>query len=147
MRYRLILTLLITVLLALSAGFATVYWSKGGAGAGLYSRHWSPEPVQGYWDPDNFYQSPDSVQGVFKAELCIQCHEGITPGIVADWRASRHAQGEEPVYCSDCHGNDTNSFDCPPRMSAAVATKNSTVNSGMKPALAFPAMCWLWSVR
>ncbi|WP_246344918.1 multiheme c-type cytochrome [endosymbiont of Lamellibrachia barhami] len=105
MRNRIIIPLVIA-LLALSAGFAYVHWSKGGAGTGLYSRYWSPDPVQGYWDPENFYQSPDSVQGIFTGKQCVQCHEGITPGIVNDWRASRHAQGEETVYCNDCHGND-----------------------------------------
>jgi len=97
---------LIIALLALPVGFAYVHWSKGGAGAGLYSRHWAPDPVQGYWGPDNFYQSPDSVQGIFEDKLCVKCHEGITPGIVADWRASRHAQVDEIVYCSNCHGSD-----------------------------------------
>lgn len=107
MRYRLILLVLpIVALLAVSAGFAYVQWSKGGPGTGLYSRDWSPDPVQGYWDPDNFYQSTDSVRGVFEGELCVQCHEGITPGIVADWRASRHARSDNPVYCSGCHGSD-----------------------------------------
>ncbi len=106
MRYRLVLTLLTVTLLAVSGGFAYVNWSKGGEGTGLYSRYWSPDPVQGYWDPDNFYQSTRIIEGVFKAELCIQCHEGITPGIVADWRASRHALSKEPVSCGDCHGND-----------------------------------------
>jgi len=107
MRYRLILLILpVVALLAVSAGFAYVQWSKGGPGTGLYSRDWSPDPVQGYWDPDNFYQSPESITGIFEGELCVQCHEGITPGIVADWRASRHSQSEKPVYCSDCHGND-----------------------------------------
>jgi hydroxylamine dehydrogenase len=107
MRYRLILLILpLIALLAVSAGFAYVQWSKGGPGSGLYSRHWSPDPVQGYWDPENFYQSPESVSGIFEGELCVQCHEGITPGIVADWRASRHSQNEKPVYCSDCHGSD-----------------------------------------
>ncbi|MCM8854208.1 MAG: hydroxylamine oxidoreductase [Candidatus Thiodiazotropha sp.] len=107
MRYRLILLILpLFALLAVSAGFAYVHWSKGGTGTGLYSRYWSPDPVQGYWDPDNFYQSVKSVEGVFKAALCIQCHEGITPGIVADWRASRHGQSDNPVYCNDCHGSD-----------------------------------------
>ncbi len=114
MRYRLIaLMLLMTALLAVTAGFAYVNWSKGGAGAGLYSHFWSPDPVQGYWDPDNFYQSPDSVQGVFEGKLCVKCHEGITPGIVADWRASRHAQSEEPVYCDACHGNDHQKLQLP----------------------------------
>lgn len=104
MRYPLIPVIL--VLLAVSAGFAYVHWSKSGPGTGLYSQYWEPDPVQGYWDPANFYQSPDSVQGVFKGELCIQCHDGITPGIVADWRASRHAKSNEPVSCNDCHGSD-----------------------------------------
>ncbi len=104
MRYPLIPFVL--ALLTVPAGFAYVHWSKSGPGAGLYSRHWSPDPVQGYWDPENFYQSPDSVQGVFEGALCVQCHEGITPGIVADWRQSRHAKAEETVYCSDCHGSD-----------------------------------------
>ncbi len=104
MRYPLIP--LVVALLTVPAGFAYVHWSKSGPGAGLYSRHWSPDPVQGYWDPASFYRSPDSVQGVFEDKLCVQCHEGITPGIVADWRQSRHAKTEEPVYCSDCHGSD-----------------------------------------
>ncbi len=101
-----LITLSSIALLAVSAGFAYVHWSKGGSGTGLYSRDWSPDPVQGYWDPDNFYRSTASVEGAFEAGLCIQCHEGISPGIVNDWRASRHAQNEEPVYCDDCHGND-----------------------------------------
>ncbi|MEW8540632.1 MAG: multiheme c-type cytochrome [Candidatus Thiodiazotropha endolucinida] len=90
----------------LSVSAAYVIWSKGGNGSGLYSRHWSPDSVQGYWDPDNFYQPSKSVEGVFEATLCIQCHEGITPGIVNDWRASRHARIDEPVYCNDCHGSN-----------------------------------------
>jgi len=107
MRRRLILvTLPIIALLAVSAGLAYVHWSKGGSGTGLYSRYWSPDPVQGYWDPDNFYQSSKILEGVFEPEQCVQCHEGITPGIVADWRSSRHSQAEELVYCNACHGND-----------------------------------------
>ncbi|MBW9264970.1 MAG: hydroxylamine oxidoreductase [Candidatus Thiodiazotropha sp. (ex. Lucinisca nassula)] len=114
MRYRLILLILpIVALLAVSAGFAYVQWSKGGPGTGLYSRDWSPDPVQGYWDPGNFYQSPESVTGIFEGKLCVQCHEGITPGIVADWRASSHSQGDNPVYCSDCHGNDHQKLQMP----------------------------------
>ncbi len=104
MRYPLIPVIL--VLLAVSVGFAYIHWSKSGPGTGLYSQHWEPDPVQGYWDPANFYQSPDSIQGVFKGEQCVQCHEGITPGVVSDWRASRHAQTEQTVYCSACHGED-----------------------------------------
>jgi len=96
------------VLVAIPLGFLYVHWSKSGPGAGLYSRSWSPDPVQGWWDPGRFFQPVQSVQGVFAAGQCIQCHEAITPGIVADWRASRHAnlKDQDPVACPDCHGAD-----------------------------------------
>ena len=95
-------------LLAVAAGFGYVHWSRGGEGAGLYSRLWSPEPVFAYWNPDDFYAAPASVGGTFRGEECIECHQAVTPGIVNDWRASRHSRpaGRNPVYCSDCHGND-----------------------------------------
>jgi len=32
---------------------------------------------------------------------CVSCHEKESPGIVGQWRASRHAK--EEVYCTDCH--------------------------------------------
>ncbi len=35
---------------------------------------------------------------------CVTCHEQETPGVVGDWRLSRHF--EEEVSCSDCHGDD-----------------------------------------
>jgi len=93
---------------AISLGVAYVHWSKGGPGSGLYSRYWSPEPVQGWWDPERFYRPVRSVQGVFDAAQCLQCHEGVTPIIVSDWRASRHAAPRDraPVACPDCHGAD-----------------------------------------
>lgn len=42
--------------------------------------------------------------GSAAASTCIDCHKKETPGIVADWQASRHAT--EGVDCSDCHGSD-----------------------------------------
>lgn len=101
----------ITVLLAaflIAAGYAYVSWSKSGPGAGLYSRHWQPEPVFAYWHPEPFYESVSSVVGTFDGEQCVACHEGATPGIVKDWRASRHADPADggPVYCNGCHGSD-----------------------------------------
>ena len=36
------------------------------------------------------------------AGTCVGCHEGITPGIVSDWRLSKHSQ--EDVSCDACHG-------------------------------------------
>ena len=38
-----------------------------------------------------------------QAENCIECHEQETPGIVNDWRISRHSQ--EEVDCTVCHGD------------------------------------------
>lgn len=37
-----------------------------------------------------------------KAELCVGCHAEKTPGIVADWKTSKHFG--EGVSCADCHG-------------------------------------------
>ena len=88
------------------AGFYFVNWSKSGDGAGLYSRDWAPEPVFAYWNPDDFYQSVKSVVGVFEGEVCITCHTAITPGIVKDWKTSRHSQADEIVYCNACHGSN-----------------------------------------
>lgn len=107
MRNRLVVLLVTLVaVVAVVAGVVWVEWNKGGTGAGLYSRHWQPDPVQGYWNPDKFYQPTQLIKGRFEPEMCVQCHQGVTPGIVADWRASRHAQGSKKVWCSDCHGQD-----------------------------------------
>ncbi|MHB1141965.1 MAG: multiheme c-type cytochrome [Sulfuricaulis sp.] len=103
-------------LLAVPAGYAYVHWAKSGPGAGLYSREWKPEALHAYWDPDRFYQSPQILQGEFKGEECIVCHSAVTPGIVNDWRASRHAdpgQGKQTVYCSACHGSNHQALHMP----------------------------------
>lgn len=36
------------------------------------------------------------------AQKCVDCHTEKTPGIIADWRESRHAH--VGVSCMDCHG-------------------------------------------
>jgi len=36
------------------------------------------------------------------SQACLDCHGTVTPGIVADWKASRHMS--EGVGCADCHG-------------------------------------------
>ncbi len=38
-----------------------------------------------------------------KKQSCVKCHSKVTPGIVADWKASAHSK--EGVICSDCHGD------------------------------------------
>ena len=50
------------------------------------------------WVGANF---PVEKKWTIKAE-CITCHTGVTPGIVSDWKASKHAEYE--VSCSVCHG-------------------------------------------
>ena len=37
------------------------------------------------------------------ADKCVACHEQRSPGVVADWKISRHAQVS--VGCDTCHGN------------------------------------------
>ena len=38
-----------------------------------------------------------------KADACVQCHTKVTPGVVGDWKLSKHSG--EGVGCSDCHGD------------------------------------------
>jgi hypothetical protein len=40
---------------------------------------------------------------------CVECHSEITPGVVADWGASKHSS--RGVECSVCHGGDHTSAD------------------------------------
>jgi hydroxylamine dehydrogenase len=37
------------------------------------------------------------------AQMCVECHKGVTPNIVSDWQLSKHSQNE--VNCSVCHGD------------------------------------------
>ncbi len=90
----------------IAVGFYYVNLSKSGEGAGLYSRDWTPEAIFAYWNPDDFYQSPKSVTGIFTGKDCISCHQSVTPGIVNDWQASRHSKVDKKVYCNDCHGSN-----------------------------------------
>lgn len=41
------------------------------------------------------------------ADICINCHKNVTPGIVTDWQLSKHFENE--ITCSDCHGTEHNS--------------------------------------
>jgi len=50
------------------------------------------------WIGANF---PIEKKWTIKAE-CVTCHTSVTPGIVADWKVSKHAEYE--VSCSVCHG-------------------------------------------
>lgn len=37
------------------------------------------------------------------AQVCVDCHKKVTPGIVSDWQLSKHSQNE--VQCAICHGD------------------------------------------
>jgi len=43
----------------------------------------------------------------FLEQVCVTCHTKTTPGIVSDWKLSKHSQSE--VTCSVCHGDLHNS--------------------------------------
>lgn len=106
---RYLIPVIVISILAIPLGFFYVDWSKAGSGAGLYSREWKPDDIFGYWHPEAFHKPVKSVTGIFEGEQCVQCHSGVTPGIVNDWRTSRHANpanGKPTVYCNDCHGKD-----------------------------------------
>jgi hypothetical protein len=64
-------------------GFKNVVVLKGGYREWVGARY----PIEKKW--------------TVKAE-CVACHTTVSPGIVADWKASKHAESE--VSCSVCHG-------------------------------------------
>ncbi len=37
------------------------------------------------------------------AQVCVECHQKITPNIVSDWQLSKHHQNK--IDCSECHGD------------------------------------------
>ncbi len=37
------------------------------------------------------------------AQECVDCHQKVTPGIVKEWRLSKHSQNE--ITCAACHGS------------------------------------------
>jgi len=38
------------------------------------------------------------------AQVCVDCHKKVTPGIVNDWQLSKHSKNK--IDCSECHGRD-----------------------------------------
>ncbi len=43
------------------------------------------------------------VAPVVLAQVCVDCHQKVTPKVVSDWQLSKHSQNE--VNCSVCHGD------------------------------------------
>ncbi|MCB9913994.1 MAG: cytochrome c3 family protein [Planctomycetes bacterium] len=54
-------------------------------------------------------------------DACVDCHAGLTPGIVQDWSTSLHAQKD--VGCADCHGDEhTSELDVERVLTVTAAT-------------------------
>src|SRR5512137_2091143 len=76
---------------------------------------------------------------------CIECHARSTPGVVSDWRLSRHATAS--VGCDSCHGTahgtatDASKARLPgPDTCAACHARQVEQYRGSKHALAWAAM-------
>ncbi len=48
-----------------------------------------------------------SLSAIVLGQDCVQCHTKTTPGIVNDWKISKHSENE--VDCATCHGSKHNS--------------------------------------
>ncbi len=64
-------------------------------GKGKWGQLWQPIPIQRYWDPKDLYRPPKTVPLEVTRKPCLQCHRGLTPGIVAAWEKSVHARLDE----------------------------------------------------
>lgn len=76
-------------------------------GEGKYGKLFNFLPIIRWYDPDHYYTPNMAVSGEFEHKECIMCHTVQTPGIVAQWKKSKHASTEEGVVgCDKCHGNN-----------------------------------------
>ena len=76
-------------------------------GEGKFGKLFNFLPLIRWYDPDHYYTSNMNVSGEFKHEECVMCHTVQTPGIVAQWKKSKHASTEKGVVgCDKCHGNN-----------------------------------------
>ncbi len=49
-----------------------------------------------------------SPSGPARADECVECHMYDNPGIVRDWRGSKHAESD--VGCAECHEDQYRQF-------------------------------------
>ncbi|BBO15736.1 hydroxylamine oxidoreductase-like protein [Candidatus Brocadia pituitae] len=76
-------------------------------GEGKFGKLFGFLPLMRWYDPDHYYTPNMNVSGEFKHEECVMCHTVQTPGIVAQWKKSKHASTEKGVVgCDKCHGNN-----------------------------------------
>ena len=77
-------------------------------GEGKFGKLFRFLPLIRWYDPDHYYTPNMNVSGEFKHDECVMCHTVQTPGIVAQWKKSKHAVATEKgvVGCDKCHGNN-----------------------------------------
>ena len=63
-------------------------------GKGKHGQYWEAIPIQKYWNPKDFYKPPSTVPGEVKRDMCVACHQSITPGAYHAWKNSTHANLE-----------------------------------------------------
>ncbi|MBF0183163.1 MAG: hydroxylamine oxidoreductase [Magnetococcales bacterium] len=109
---RLAITLLVTCLLGSPLLWAALALPQQGVGE--FADQWQPDAMHEYWDPETMHRpEKERMSGVYTADDCLACHKALTPGIVKDWQASRHAQAAQPVGCPACHGDDHQNLSLP----------------------------------
>ena len=61
-------------------------------------------------------------------QTCLQCHSALNPGLVAEWRASAHAQSN--IGCYDCHRAEKTDSDAFEHNGATIAVIVSPKDCG-----------------
>ena len=92
-----------------SGGLTATYTSPEETmpGEGKFGKLFKFLPLIRWYDPDHYYTPNMNVSGEFKHEECVMCHTVQTPGIVAQWKKSKHASTEKGIVgCDKCHGNN-----------------------------------------
>ncbi len=105
MQHRGILALGVAVLVA-TAGYA----GRIAAQAGQPPRPAAPRTAQ---------QTQGHPPNVGASKACLECHESMQPGIVAQWRGSGHARAA--VGCLDCHRAEAGRADAFDHYGATIA--------------------------
>ncbi|HHT9132299.1 MAG TPA: hypothetical protein ACFYED_07415 [Candidatus Tripitaka californicus] len=88
---------------------------------GKYGKLFNFLPLIRWYAPEQYYNNakyhPDSpVEGEYAGDQCIVCHSVQTPGVVVQWRRSKHAnppEGKEQVGCDRCHGTNHKKLQMP----------------------------------
>ena len=83
-------------------------------GKGAYGNLYSFLPLIRWYDPEYYYNSDifhpgSTIDGEFTNRECVTCHMVESPGIVTQWKQSKHgtpSSGKDIVGCDRCHGKN-----------------------------------------